>query len=106
MKNKYHDVLVAWAEGRPIQYRKSKQPSWVTVETEQLEQLNLSSYNPYNQELEWRVKPDLPWYRVALLSQGGTDFFVGVVDNDACEKDIGKTDWFVRWLTDRISYEV
>jgi hypothetical protein len=105
MKNKHHDVLVAWAEGRPIQFRPTGQGSWVTVETEQLEQLTLSPYNPYNRELEWRVKPNLPWYRVALLQRGDL-VFTTTVDTEAQECALRDSVPFVRWLTDRISYEV
>jgi hypothetical protein len=102
MKNKHHDVLVAWAEGRPIQFRPTGQGSWVTVETEQLEHLTLSPYNPDYRVLEWRVKPDLPWYRVALMRS----FFTATADDCTQEADLERDKWFVRWLTDRISYEV
>ena len=105
MKNKYHDVLVAWTEGRPIQFRPTGQRSWMTVETEQLENLTLSPYNPYNLELEWRVKPVLPWYRVALMRLE-VGFFTATADDCTQEADLERDKWFVRWLTDRISYEV
>lgn len=104
MHNKHHDVLVAWAEGRPIQFRCVGQRSWVTVETEKLEQLSLASYSPCNPELEWRVKPDLPWYRVALMCRGDL-FYTTSADSWAQEDNIMNS-YFVRWLTDRISYEV
>jgi hypothetical protein len=106
MKNKHHDVLVAWAEGRPIQFRPTGQGSWVTVETERLEQLTLSPYNPYNRELEWRVKPDLSWYRVALYGCVYGDLVTFVTGDTEEEAKMEKEKHFVRWLTDRISYEV
>jgi len=105
MKNKHHDVLVAWAEGRPIQFRPTGRGSWVTVETEQLEHLTLSPYNPYYQVLEWRVKPDLPWYRVGFLKRGNLTF-TSTVDTEEQEQTMESGTSFVRWLTERISYEV
>ena len=100
MKNKHHDVLVAWAEGRPIQY-KYPANSWITIETEKL---NIMDFGRHV-ELEWRVKPDLPWYRVALMRLE-VGFFTATADDCTQEADLERDKWFVRWLTDRISYEV
>ena len=98
MKNKYYDVLVAWAEGRSIQTRFGDCPC-VTIETSDLEKMDFSDkYFKY----EWRVKPDLPWYRVALMRS----FFTATADDCTQEADLERDKWFVRWLTDRISYEV
>ena len=101
MKNKHHDVLVAWAEGRPIQY-KYPANSWITIETEKL---NIMDFGRHA-ELEWRVKPELPWYRVALYGCVNGDSLIFVTGDTEEEADMEKEEYFVRWLTDRISYEV
>ena len=101
MKNKHHDVLVAWAEGRPIQY-KYPADSWVTLETETLSIIDFST----RAGVEWRVKPDLPWYRVALYGCVYGDLVTFVTGDTEEEAKMEKEKHFVRWLTDRISYEV
>lgn len=104
MHNKYHDVLVAWAEGRPVQVRQGTDP-WITVDTEHCQCLDFSSGGTDPRfRIEWRVKPEDPWYRVALMCRGDL-FYTTSADNWAQEDNIMNS-YFVRWLTDRISYEV
>ena len=105
MKNKHHDVLVAWAEGRPIQVRYGDDP-WITVYTENCQCLDFSSGGDISKfKIEWRVKPEPPWYRVALMRLE-VGFFTATADDCTQEADLERDKWFVRWLTDRISYEV
>lgn len=50
----------------------------------------------------WRVKPKMPWYRVALMANG-----VGLASatGTASEQYLESFSTFVRWLTPRTHYE-
>lgn len=49
--HKYAEVVKAWADGKPIQYRVIGRSGWVDV---------TSQYCPFfdSKALEWRIKPD------------------------------------------------
>lgn len=98
-------MLVAWAEGRPIQVRHRTDP-WITVHTEHCQCLDFSSGGDVSKfKIEWRVKPDLPWYRVGFLKLGNLTF-TSTVGTEEQEQTMEIGTSFVRWLTERISYEV
>ncbi len=94
--HKHSEVIKAWADGAEIQYLESNE-SWRDVKDP-----SWGSNNKY------RVKPApvIAWYRVAEL-----DGKNGVVPNltafnDSEERAIINSPHFIRWLTDRIRYEV
>ncbi len=62
MKHKNYDVIVAWAENKPIQVRHID-TIWIDV----LPQKEVPNFNAEN--LEWRVKPEpnILTYRIALM---------------------------------------
>ena len=86
---KHAEVIKAWADGADIQFRvrdvsdwkDDPRPSWVP-------------------SLEYRVKPEMRKFRVALLDRGD----VVAIDNHATEAEGWNS--FVRWLTDWQEYEV
>ena len=49
----------------------------------------------------FRIKPEAKWYRVALFNSGATF----TADSEDKEKRYEMSEYFVRWLTDRIEYE-
>lgn len=86
-------IIQAYAEGKSIQIRRDS--TWMTV------------FNPNFQEPWWeyRIKPEQPWYRVALMKDGSTES-AGSNKSDTSEKDVERFSRFDKWLTPRITYEV
>lgn len=94
-KHKHYDVIMAWAEGKPIQFRTRTGASWI----DWLDHLSPA----WNAAVDYRVKPATMRYRVALLSHGAD---IGGYYTHACSYEDNERDnreaWtsFVRWLGD------
>lgn len=61
--HKWAEVIKAWADGKPIQFRISKLGDWEDYRPEQLKQSNASAlFFPFDvprfDQFEWRVKPE------------------------------------------------
>lgn len=61
--HKWAEVIKAWADGKPIQYKPNKGSSWTNYDPEHARQhrINLDFYSsniPKFDEYEWRVKPE------------------------------------------------
>jgi hypothetical protein len=52
MKHIHHDVLIAFAEGKAIQFKTRNQGGWTTAKSGEVNPIK-------NEGLQWRVKPDL-----------------------------------------------
>ena len=53
---------------------------------------------------EYTILPDLPWYRVALMDVGDKKY-TPTVDSDKHEKSITESQYFIGWLTERVTYD-
>lgn len=94
-KHKHYDAIVAWAEGKRIQYRRAG-GVWLDTGVP-------SFYAHY----EYRVKPEVLRYRVALIGfadAGGPDVATARSEYDARKFEQFST--FIRWLTDWQEVEV
>ena len=94
-RHKHADVIIAWANGAKIEYRKSPEDIWSAAEFP-------GRYENY----EYRVMPPAKKYRVALLQNidNGNYYTVAADTQDdavCCVTASG----FVRWLTDWVEYE-
>lgn len=95
-----HDVIVAWAKGEDIQHRHvgGNGSEWITYSPIGKEYVPGFGSNIY----EWRVKPPKKWYRMALLRSGA------LVAAQTIDQELQYPEGpnFVRWLTERIEYEI
>lgn len=92
MRHKHYEAIVAFAEGKEIQWKdaKGKWVDWNSAE-------NSPSFNP---DTAWRVKPPVKKYRVALTCRGPVAYA-----DPFWEKDIEQDFNFIRWITDWVEYE-
>lgn len=98
--HKNADVIKAFADGKEIQFRSGAEYSWINVDSAHLYATLLSP----NGGGEFRIKPDVVkgWYRVALTQGNCTE----TADEWLSEEKLEKSSDFIRWLTDRVEYEV
>ncbi len=107
MRHKYYDVIVAWAEGKEIQYRHKhhyKSGKWIIVKPENFS----NSPNFSNDDVEWRIKPEIKTlkYRVALVHQF-KDKNIKELEFYIPEDMVQEPDSnFIRWVTDWVEVEI
>lgn len=95
-KHRWHDVIVAWAEGNEIQY-KWPDGDWIDFKHSNEE---LNTFPAFNVErIKWRIKPKTitKRFRMALL-HGNQVIAVDTTDvslDNPPEYDI---DGFIRWI--------
>lgn len=94
MKHKHYACIVAWAEGKTVQYFSEEAKTWVD-----LKQRPAPGWVP---EMQYRVKPEPKKYRVWESKDGITLFILQNPDNISIVES-GK--YFGRWITDWIEYE-
>ena len=97
-RHKHADVIIAWAEGAEVEYRKDPDRPWIPLPS----RTNWYTY----EDVEYRIKPPAKKHRVALFNDTFSgNMYTGTADTtedvNFCEKDPG----FIRWLTDWIEYE-
>lgn len=99
MKHKWYDVIVAWAEGKDIQFKNVKYKTWIDVSLyEGRESPNFNASN-----IEWRIKPSCYKYRMVLeYSSLSKRYWVTVTDDPTIES----REFFVRYLTDWMEIEL
>jgi hypothetical protein len=96
MEHKHADVITAWSNGAEIQVL-NQNGEWVDV---------VGGVAFYNFE-EFRIKPNIRTCRVALIEKvDGKGFMSVAADCIAQEGWLSGNPRFVRWITDRIKYEV
>ena len=90
-------LYTAYANGETIECFTAGYGFCVHKDLPQISELNFKSF---------RVKPApvMKWYRVALLCDGIR--YTSTADDEQQESNIQKDIFFIRWLTDRIFYEV
>ena len=95
MKHKHAEFIKAWVDGENVQC--FADGLWSAV-------VGLRAFDYFN---EFRIKPKTHTYRVALMAKPDGNGFVAIAANSQeQEEDYFKSQGFVRWLTDRIEYEV
>lgn len=96
MKHKHYDVIVAWAEGKPIQYR---MPGgfWTDLT------VNHHTHTPEFGVYEWRVKPAVVKYRNYLYRLAEGQYVVRTAQADFKSEGM---DGFVRWIGDWQEVEI
>ena len=99
-KHPNYEFIVAFAEGKQLQWWHPFVEEWVDFDWE--------VYNgPWAPPTgQWRVKPETRWYRVALIKSQIGELWVGTADEESDEVTLQNSLQFVRWLTDRVEYNV
>lgn len=95
MKHKHYDVIVAWAEGKPIQSRHSGR-GWADWEKSH-------SLTPGFGSWEWRVKPAVVKYRNYLYRLAEGQYVVRTAQADFKSEGMAG---FVRWIGDWQEVEI
>jgi hypothetical protein len=100
MKHKYYDVIMAWAEGKPIQYQNCVLVNWCDLEEGK-------SPNFEAPHVNWRIKPEPETrkYRVALFKDPEKGYCYTSTEDDYQNEDYENSRRFVKWLTDWTKYE-
>ena len=101
-KHKWYNEIVAWAEGKPIQYRYTITPVvWRDFDIKS----SPSLFDP-NDAVEFRVKPNIIKYRIYI---GLGDVRVAWCNNDENtdlkSSAVERCSSFAKWLTDWIEIE-
>ena len=94
-RHKHADLIVAWAEGAEVEYRKDPNCPWIPLP---------SRTNWYTYEgVEYRIKPPAKKCRVALFNNG--IIYTSTADTQGDAYFFEASPRFIRWLTDWIEYE-
>jgi len=105
-KHKWYNEIVAWAEGKPIQYK-------IERETDIWKDFKFKTTPPFDKyEIQFRVKPNTVKYRLYLCNY--TDDIVNYVRMVYCSNDenielkikIENNPTFDKWITDWIELEL
>ena len=106
-KHKWYNEIIAWAEGKHIQYKKSGTSDWNDY-------LNDSLAPSFSIENDYRVKPNIIKYRLYLRSNYSVPAIIDYAmvycanneDADIKSSTIEECSSFAKWLTDWIEIEV
>ena len=91
-RHKHYDVIIAFAEGKTIQYRHPEYGGWEDVD------------NPhFVDSLQYRVKPTVLRYRNYLYSYDGIHFYIAVATPDT---PVNSGSDFHKWIGDWQEVEV
>lgn len=100
-KHPNHEWIVAFAEGKQLQWSAPDWEGW-------------TDFNPKTDDgpwddlsCKWRVKPESRWYRVALFKDANGKFWTQSADSQTLDEEaFTMNEEFVKWLTDRVEYEL
>lgn len=104
MKHKNHDVIVAWAEGKPIQFGFINDPhqAWINFKVDD------KSPNFDDASIKWRIKtsPLVLKYRVALMTSSPNYYYFAVHNegNLVLENPLN-SQFFLKWVTPMVEVE-
>lgn len=84
-------IIQAFSEGKQIEFKPVTESQWYPC-------IDLL----FTGRGEYRIAKEKKWYRVAQLLDNTTT----TADSKIEELTIQKDEWFIRWLTPRIYYEV
>lgn len=83
-------IIQAFAEGKPIESKARVNGCWRLID------------NPlFRAGFDYRIAKEEKWYRVALC-----DTYTTTADTEEEEKTYEECGYFIRWLTDRVYYDV
>lgn len=104
-KHKYYDVIVAWAGGEKIQFRRDNSEEWETYTA------NLNAVPAFNCEYVWRVKPKsvTKKYRMALVDDEYLGKSIFALDLSLFSLDFPaerEVQGFIRWVSDIVEVEI
>lgn len=92
-RHTYADVIIAWAEGKPIQFKTiTEKYLWEDFTGAPL---HTPGFN--NPNLEWRIKPNIIKFRIFLTKNAIGNLVVSSTTPDyyvAVNRDLG----FIRWI--------
>lgn len=94
MKHKHYDVIVAWAEGKPIQFR---------FPEELWKDWGSPNGPSFGEHCYWRVKPAVVKYRNYLYRLAEGQYVVRTAQADFKSEGMGG---FVRWIGDWQEVEI
>ena len=102
-QHKHHDVIKAWAEGRPIQYRCSfESTEWNDWD---YGYINTPQFN--DTFLDWRVRPKTETIRYTnALYFNGIKYWIEAIMEDEFSLDISSDKEFVRCIGEWQTIEV
>ena len=98
MKHKNAEVIIAWANGETVQYHDNNE--WVDY----IASPECSAPN-WNDDTEWRVKPKLIKYRLALMFDESYGYYVNA-ENSELDRSALSSFHFVKWISDWIEIAV
>jgi hypothetical protein len=102
MKHKYYDVILAWANGEPIQNRLLNSYEWTDL-------IPKTGWVPAfnSDQLEWRVKPKpkVIKYRLALMKNSFSNYIKLIQEGPSPTLHASHPE-FVKWMTDWVEYEI
>ena len=96
--HKWAAVIHAWADGRAVQWRTGVE--WYGYTT-------TGSGEGFNaKHVEWRIKPEVVRYRVALFRTDDNFFYTLTTSETFYDKGVEGRKSFVRWLGDWQEVEI
>jgi hypothetical protein len=104
MQHKWEDVIRAWLDGQPVQYKTYENRRWATYKYDP----DISALTYFdNQYFEWRVKPPTKKYRVAKFQSTANKARVWTesLNNPDRWQEWEASKDFVGWLTDWVEYD-
>lgn len=100
-KHKWYDVIIAWANGVPIQF-KYADIDWVDSSDDP----NADSPNFNIPHVQWRIKPKEVVYRLALMESPSGQNYIAVHNENQPNFCPTKNSNFVKWITESNKYEI
>lgn len=100
-KHPNYEWIVAFAEGKQLQWENVINGDWHDFDME-------TEDGPWaDMAVNWRVKPESRWYRVALFKDANGKFWTQSADSQTLDEEaFTMNEEFVKWLTDRVEYEL
>lgn len=102
MKHKNADIIIAWANGEAIQFKTIYQENWIDYIYN-----NKDEYSPNwnDPSMEWRIKPTIIKYRLALMFDKNYGHYI-TAENTELDRSTLQSHNFVKWISDWINVEV
>ena len=106
MNHKYHDVIVAFSEGKSIQCKYIEHNHWIDVVSGPT-----TTFPDFNaKDVEWRIKPaaKIIKYRLALMERGlySANYYVQCFNDHPMSFNPETDKGFRNWITDWQEYEI
>jgi len=99
--HKHAEVIKAWADGAQIQQRYPDEDSWRDCNTSEELTPHFGICN-----LEFRIKPKVIRYRLALMTEIGGEYWISIYQSTAGRSSADPLSSFVKWLGDWQEVEI